>query len=172
MNSDEQTFNRKRVCYEQNFQQARSLNDQMNRLPALAITLTGGLWFGASLTQNIDTAIRFGLLFFAGVCNLALVLAAVRIRDVLESYLEQIRAFDPESFASGRPDKPRLGKLGSYSMIGVYASLLIIGAVLSFAGAFGFYWPFKQGRYWGVLALVALLVMVFLFLTTTRRELP
>ena len=137
----------------------------MNRVPTLAVTLTGGLWYGASLTQTVDTTIRLGLLLLAGVCNLALILASVRIRDVLQSYLEELKSFDPGSFASGVPSRPKLGRFGSYSMIGVYASLMGIGAVLSFAGAFGFYWPFEPSRWWGVLALVVVLGGLFLILT-------
>jgi hypothetical protein len=65
-------FEREKVCYEQNFEQFRSLNEQMNRVPTIAVTLTGGLWFGAAVTQNMDLMIRFALLVFAGLANVAL----------------------------------------------------------------------------------------------------
>ena len=157
MSPEEEEFSRKKVCYEQNFLHARSLNEQMNRIPTLAITLTGGLWYGASLTQGVDTAIRFGLLLLAGVCDLALVLTSIRIRDVLASYLEQVKKFDPESYASGRPSKPKLGALGNYSMITVYSVLMVIVASLSFSGAIVFYWPFSASKYWGVLGIFGVL---------------
>src|SRR5690606_11036982 len=105
MNDDNE---RMRVCYEQNFEQARSLNVQMNHVPVLAMTLTGGLWFAAGVTQGLPIDIRFALLLFAGLCNLALALAVLRIRDVLESYLEKLEEFYPKGFASGRPKKPKL----------------------------------------------------------------
>lgn len=170
MDANEEAFTRKRVCYEQNFQQARSLNEQMNRVPTLAITLTGGLWYGASAVNAVDASIRFGLLVLAGVCNAALILASIRIRDVLQSYFERLQAFDPESFASGRPSTPKLERLRSYSMIGVYASLMGIGAVLSFAGAFEFYWPFTFHRRWGLLALLIIFGSIFFALTRPARS--
>ncbi|MCZ7607028.1 MAG: hypothetical protein M5U25_13350 [Planctomycetota bacterium] len=122
---------RAQLAYQQNFEQFRSLNGQMNRIPALAMTLTGGLWFGAGATAHLDTEIRFLLLMFAGLCNLTLVLAAFRVRDVLESYLEKLKAFDSASFVSGKPSAPRLGKLGSYSMISAYSFLLVLSLVCS-----------------------------------------
>lgn len=170
MDANEEAFTRKRVCYEQNFQQARSLNEQMNRVPTLAVTLTGGLWYGASAVNAVDISIRFGLLILAGLCNAALILASIRIRDVLESYFERLKAFDPESYASGRPSSPKLGRLRGYSMIGVYTSLMGIGAVLSFAGAFGWYWPFTFHRRWGLLVLLVVLGGVFYVLNQRDRS--
>src|SRR5690348_16163492 len=111
----EETFEREKICYEQNFEQARSLNQQMNNIPTLSITLTSGLWFGAALTQNVDAVIRFGLLLLAGIYDLVLILILFRVRDVLESYLEKIEAFDKKNFASGKPLKPKLGQFGVYS---------------------------------------------------------
>jgi hypothetical protein len=124
-------FEREKVCYEQNFEQFRSLNEQMNRVPTIAVTLTGGLWFGAAVTQNMDLMIRFALLVFAGLANVALGLSCLRIRDVMQSYAEKIRAFNETSFASGRPARPTLGRFGDYSMIGIYAVLMVFAALLS-----------------------------------------
>jgi len=152
---------RQQVCYQQNFEQARSLNIQMNHVPVLAMTITGGLWFGAGVTQNLPTEIRYALLLFAGLCNLALILAVLRIRDVLESYLEKIQEFHPESFASGRPTTPKIAWLGSYSMISIYCALMLIGAIFSFSGAFWKYWPFDFSRWFGVGALVGMLLLVY-----------
>jgi hypothetical protein len=154
-------FDREKICYEQNFEQARSLNLQMNQVPVLAMTLTGGLWFGAGVTKDIPIEIRFALLLFAGLCNLAFVLAALRIRDVLESYLEQIEAFYEKSFASGRPKKPKIPWLGSYSMISIYCALMLIGAIFSFFGAFWKYWPFEFSKWFGVGVSIATLLILY-----------
>ena len=102
---NENKFEREKVCYEQNCEQARGLNNQMNRVPVLAMTLTGGLWFAAGVTENLYPEIRFGLLVFSGFCNLALIAAALRIRDVFHSYLEKLEQFNPDSFANGKPTK-------------------------------------------------------------------
>jgi len=153
MTQDEIVFEKEKVCYEQNFQQLRSLNDQMNRIPTIAVTLTGGLWYGASLTGHVDPAIRFGLIILAGFCDLALILACIRTRDVMQSYMEQIKQFNPDRYASGRPLKPVLKLMADYSMIGVYCYLMAIVAALSFLGATYYYWPFRFSRNLGFLAL-------------------
>jgi hypothetical protein len=161
-------YDRQKVCYEQNFQQARSLNLQMNQVPVLAMTLTGGLWFGAGVAKDLPIEIRFALLLFAGLCNLALILAILRIRDVLESYLEKIQAFYEAGFASGRPKNPKIPWLGGYSMISIYCTLMLIGAVFSIFGAFWKYWPFEFSKWFGVCALAATLVILRFYLFRRR----
>jgi len=164
-------FEREKLCYEQNFQQARSLNTQMNQVPVLSMTLTGGLWFAAGVVQNLQPEIRFGLLLFAGFCNIALILAAFRIRDVFHSYLERITQFRPESFASGKPANPKAPKLGDYSMIAIYCTLMGIGSVLSFVGAFGFFWPFGvHSQLIGVVVLFVILFVLYFSLFKRRCE--
>lgn len=157
-------FARQQVCYEQNFEHARTLNTQMNQVPVLAMTLTGGLWFGAGVTSNLPTEFRFALLIFAGLCDLALILSILRIRDVFESYLEKIEQFCPSSFASGQPTKPKMPWLGSYSMISIYCTLILLGAVFSFVGAFWQYWPFQTSRYIGIAILLVILLAMYLIL--------
>jgi hypothetical protein len=158
--SDE-SHDRHRVTYEQNFAQARNLNVQMNRVPALAMTLTGGLWFGAGFTEHLSKEMRFALLIFAGLSDLALIFAALRIRDVLESYFEKLKDFYPEGFASGKPTKPKLPWLGSYSMIVIYSMLMLLGGLFSFIGAFWRYWPFEGYRVIGVIVLAVLLGLTY-----------
>lgn len=156
--------NREIICYEQNFEQARSLNTQMNQVPVLAMTLTGGLWFGAGVTDNLDPEIRFALLLFACLCNIALILAILRIRDVFESYLEKIKEFNSSSFASGRPENPKIRRLGSYSMVSIYCVLMGIGSILSFFGAFFTHWPFQIPFWIGVITfLIGLAFIYFIF---------
>lgn len=136
-------FEREKASYEQNFEQARGLNAQMNQIPTLAMTLTGGLWFAAGVTEKMQTPMRFGLLIFAGLCNIGLVLAILRVRDVFHSYLEKLKTFHPPSYVDGRPTSPKMGRLGDYSMVTVYALLMLIASLLSLLGAFKFYWPFE-----------------------------
>jgi hypothetical protein len=164
MTAAERAYDREKVCYEQNFEQARNLNLQMNQVPVLAMTITGGLWFGAGVTNDLPMEIRFALLLFAGLCNIALILAVLRIRDVFESYLEKIEAFNKEGFASSRPKKPKVPWLGSYSMISIYSTLMLIGAFFSFFGAFWKYWPFEFSKGYGVGALVVTFLILYLYL--------
>ncbi|MBT3028827.1 MAG: hypothetical protein KME48_16850 [Candidatus Thiodiazotropha sp. (ex Ctena orbiculata)] len=158
-------FTREKTCYEQNFLQARSLNSQMNQVPVLAMTLTGGLWFAAGVTENIAPEIRFLLLIFAGFCNLALILVTIRTRDVFHSYLECIKAFHPASFASGKPIDPKVPFLCDYSMISIYCTLMLIAATLSFISAFSKFWPWLTVSRWaGIVVLALVLLMLYDYL--------
>lgn len=77
-----------KASFDQNFQQFRHLNDQMNRLPAFAVTLTGGFWYMALVVANYGRALgpveeslaRWGLMIFAGLCDLTLACIAIRVR--------------------------------------------------------------------------------------------
>jgi hypothetical protein len=168
MSEDE--LQRQKVCYEQNFAQFRSLNEQMNRVPTIAVTLTGGLWFGAALTKDMETTTRFALLIFAGLANVALGLSCLRIRDVMQSYLEKIRTFYEPGFASGRPERPTLGRFGGYSMIVTYTLLMGSAAVLSWMGAFSFYWPFPRFSAWWGVAIFAVLLLLAALVVLRRRD--
>ena len=128
-------YDREKTCYEHNWQQARKLNQQLNRVPITSMTLTGGLWFGAGLEAGVPDNYKAILLGFAGVCNLFLILAAYKIRDVFQSYLEKIREFHPDGFVIGRPEKPRLRSFGRYSMLNLYTTLMGIAAGISFIWA-------------------------------------
>ncbi len=164
-------FEREKVCYEQNFEQARSLNAQMNQIPTLAITLTGGLWFAAGVTEKMQTPMRFGLLIFAGLCNIGLVLAVLRVRDVFHSYLEKLRAFHPPSYVEGRPDAPKIGRLGDYSMVTVYALLMLVASLLSLFGAFTFYWPFDAKMIpFGIVVAIGSLATLSAFLYSNWKR--
>jgi hypothetical protein len=128
------------------------------------MTLTGLLWFGAGVTEYLPVEIRFLLLFFAGLCNQALVLAALRIRDLLENYLEKIKEFHPKSFALGKPANPDLPWLGSYGMISVYCVLMLIGGVFSFILAFWKHWPSDTGLWVCIVVCPTVLIAIYLIL--------
>lgn len=162
-------FTREKTCYEQNFQQARSLNSQMNQVPVLAMTLTGGLWFAAGVTKDIAPEIRLFLLIFAGLCNLALILVTIRTRDVFHSYMERIKAFHPDRFASGKPSDPKVPALGDYSMISIYCALMFIAAVLSFSVAIFKFWPWPSVSPWiGAIGLTFVLIVLYDYLISHK----
>lgn len=165
----DQDFEREKVCYEQNFEHARSLNAQMNQVPVLAMMLTGGLWFGAGVTSGLPTLFRFALLIFASLCDLALILAAYRIRDVFQSYLDKIEAFCPSSFAGGTPTNPKMPWLGNYSMISIYCALFLFGALFSVFAAFWKYWPFSFDVWIGVVIYLGVLAMIHAFTRSNSR---
>lgn len=76
----------KSEAYQQNYQQFRSLNQIMWQIPVLAMTLTGGLWFGVSRIPE-NTWLVTALLFTAVVGNGALFAVLFRFRHVMDCYL-------------------------------------------------------------------------------------
>ena len=95
-------FDREKHAYVQNCESMRSVNAQMNRLPTFSVTLTGGIWFGITLSSTINEYAAFGVLLLAGVANFCLILIAYRTRDVIQSYLETDRVISTVQFR-GRP---------------------------------------------------------------------
>jgi len=136
-----EAFEREKICYEQNFQQARSLNEHLHRIPTLSMTLTGGLWFGVGLKADVDPVFRSALLLFTGIGNLFLILVALKIRDVFQSYLEKISAFHPDSYVKGSPQKPTVKRMGKYTMLMFFLVLMLTAALMSFGGALYIGWP-------------------------------
>lgn len=76
-------FERAKVAYEQNFEQFRSLNQVMWQVPVIAMTLTGGLWFGAASVEAM-AGFQYLLLILAALANLGLVVVLARLRFVME----------------------------------------------------------------------------------------
>lgn len=90
--SDEQAAHEMRkAAFDQNHAAFRSLNQQMWQIPLISMTLTGGLWFGVSRVEDFPL-FQFALLFLAFAGNLILCLVIVRLRFVMEQYLEWLRA--------------------------------------------------------------------------------
>jgi hypothetical protein len=135
-------FERDRACYDQNFAQMRSLNEQMIKIPQVAVTITGGLWFVVGSNGELAKQVAFVFLFFGWVINFCLGVSCLRIRDVMQSYLERIQAFSEKNYASGKPEKPKLSSFSSYSMIKIYVFLMCLAGVLSLFMALEFYYPF------------------------------
>ncbi|MFN3828256.1 MAG: hypothetical protein ACK4NR_11615 [Micavibrio sp.] len=155
---------REQLSFQHNFEQARSLISQINHIPIIAITITGGLWYGAGVAEEIDDGIRFMLMVFAGVCNIAFSLSLLRVRDVLESYLEKIEAFNPATFASGKPKKPKMPLLQNYSVVRMFSLLMFIAGLCSFFVALLKYWPFSNDAYFYLFdAIAAYLILGYLF---------
>ena len=86
-----------KVAYEQNYQQFRSLNQIMWQIPVLAMTLTGGLWYGVS-TIDDDPLLVSILLLTALFGNLVLSGVLLRFRHVMGCYLDWLAKADPNGF--------------------------------------------------------------------------
>ncbi len=86
-------------AYEQNYLQFRSLNQIMWQIPVLAMTLTGGLWFGVS-TIDDDPLLVSILLLTAFFGNLVLSGVLLRFRHVMGCYLDWLKRADSEGYVN------------------------------------------------------------------------
>jgi len=126
-NSD---FEREKVCYEQNYLQFRSLNQIMWQVPIIAMTLTGGLWFGAAKVNNIQN-FQYALLVLAFIGNAGLIVILTRIRYVMGEYLDALRGFHPKGFVEAKGEN---WLTRSERVVGTFRLLLGISAVISLIG--------------------------------------
>jgi len=91
-------FERDKICYEQNCESFRGLNQLMWQVPVIAMTLTGGLWYGVATLNEMKAGIKTLLLLLAALGDLAFIVVLVRVRAVMAAYLEKIKDFNPGSF--------------------------------------------------------------------------
>ena len=125
----DEKFEREKACYEQNFEQSRSLNQIMWQVPVIAMTLTGGLWFGAASLDSMP-GFKYLLLSFGALANLGLMVVLTRVRYVMGEYLNAIKQFYPDHFvaADGK-------KFQSPSAVArTFCTLLFISAAISAIG--------------------------------------
>jgi len=120
-------FEKEKICYEQNYLQFRSLNNVMWQVPIIAMTLTGGLWFGADGTEDIF--FKTILLFLAAIGNFGLVIVLTRTRFVMGKYLDKIEGFSKEGFVLAAGDTLFTSKK---AVVRTFSILLILSGLLSF----------------------------------------
>ncbi len=112
-----------KAIYEQRCEDFRSLNGFLWQSPLIIMTLTGGLWFAVASFALSDSA-RTMLLVFAGLANLLMIGALIRLRWVMQSVLRDIRRYD---------GKHRIG--GNYIIVGIFSALLAMTAFGSFVAS-------------------------------------
>ncbi|QKS02334.1 hypothetical protein F9288_21420 (plasmid) [Sphingomonas sp. CL5.1] len=112
------------VIYDQRCQDFRSLNGFLWQSPLIIMTLTGGLWFAVA-SFDMSTGARSMLLIFAGLANLIMIGALLRLRLVMQSVLNDIRKLD------------NLHKIKfDFTIVILFSLLLLMAAIGSFvAGA-------------------------------------
>jgi hypothetical protein len=128
-NNTNDSIEREKLCYQQNFEQFRSLNQIMWQVPIIAMTLTGGLWFGVA---KIDAQVaQIGLLALAVLGNSGLIAVLHRTRFVMGEYLKKIKEFCPEAYVEAKGEGPFEG---GRTVVLVFQILLALSALLSLAG--------------------------------------
>jgi hypothetical protein len=88
--SDTQGSVTKSQIYEQRCAEFRSLNGFFWQIPLIVMTLNGGLWFAVA-SLDVTPVAKSAILCFAGVANLAMIVALIRLRGIMETLLTQIR---------------------------------------------------------------------------------
>jgi hypothetical protein len=127
-----------KTAYEQLCSDFRGLNTILWQMPVIFTTLTGGLWYAVASLDLTDYA-RSALLVFAGLANLIMIAALIRLRFVMERLRTKIVALD---------QRPSPG--GSYFTVGALSLLLLLTAVGSFVasacpGKWFLHFPSAQG---------------------------
>lgn len=133
---DEATkFQRDKAVFEQNCIQLRTLIQEFHKTPLMSATLTGGLVAVLSVFKQHDKQFE---IFAVVVCalvalfNTMIGISCIRIRDVMESYIEKASLFS-EDFGerSGKPSRPILASLGSFSIALGYAVMMWVTAAVA-----------------------------------------
>ena len=127
----DENFDRQRVCYEQNCETFRALNNIMWQVPVIAMTLTGGLWYGVA-TMHVTLVVRQGLLLFSTMGNIGLIFVINRTRRVMGAYLQRIEEFSPDAFPVR--SKSRFFWMRDNGVLITMSGLMAIGAFMSFVG--------------------------------------
>lgn len=95
------------AAYNQNSETFRALNSLMWQIPLIAMTLTGGLWFGVSSISKDSglTFLRPGLLLLAGVGDLVLIVILERLRHIIEEYLNWLGAAYSRGYVAAKGNR-------------------------------------------------------------------
>ena len=117
---------KEQIIYEQNCQDFRQLNTVMWQVPILAMTLTGGIWFGISTVQN-SPRIQIALWALTVISNIGFIFVLRRLRiDVMERILEEKRKFEDVKAVKGR-----------YTIIFIFSLVLGLTAGIGILGIGG-----------------------------------
>lgn len=125
------------ASYNQNYETFRSLNNLMWQIPLIAMTLTGGLWFGVSKVENY-LWFQAGLLLLALAGNAGLIVVLWRLRFIMGCYLDWMKEFNPEGHvaAVGTRFLTRSKTVRTaFQLLLALAALISGGLMLSIAGA-------------------------------------
>lgn len=127
---------RQKICYDQNCQHMRHLSQIMYQIPLIAMTLTGGLWYGVATLVNIEPLIKDSLLLLSAIANVCLIIIINRIRDVMAAYLIKIEIFHPSAFPRTDIPKRCFPLLRERGVCNTFCVLMGFAAVMSAIGIF------------------------------------
>ena len=142
MEKDERIkFEKDKIAYVQHSESFRHLNSQMWQVPIIAMTLTGGLWFGV-FTSNMTDIFAGWLLVFAGLCDLFFIPILWRVRHIMSLLINKLNTFNPDYAI-----KPANSAEGNCLVkrdklvVGLFTIMLFIASCISFSVATYRFWP-------------------------------
>jgi len=124
-------FERDKVCYEQNCETFRALNTLMWQVPIIAMTITGGLWFGIGSVSGLGIAAKGGVLLLSFIVNYGLIVVLRRIRYVMTEYLKITEKFNPDGHALAPGDS---WFTRSHVVINTFSLMLGLSGLMSLIG--------------------------------------
>lgn len=116
------------AAFTQNFETFRALNALMWQIPLIAMTLTGGLWFGVSSIKDMPL-MRSGLLLLATFGDLGLMVVLARLRHIIGCYLDWIEGAYPRGFV---PAKGKSWGTRAKTVKTTFQLMLLSAAIISF----------------------------------------
>lgn len=128
----ENQFERDKTCYEQHSESFRNLNNQMWQVPIIAMTLTGGLWFGI-YSNELPESTAFWLLLFCGTCDILFIFILWRVRTIMELIIEKLKNFNPGYAIDPRSTKWPLNQ--NKMVVIIFSFMLSFSALISFFAA-------------------------------------
>lgn len=128
------------IIYQENAETFRSLNQLMWQVPLIAMTLTGGLWFGVSRSDTLP-GLQLSLLGMAALGNFVLIFVLARLRYIMGEYLNWMQRFYPKGAVLAKGGKfwerPATVRTMFQIMLGVAT---IVSALLMTTTAFQAKW--------------------------------
>ncbi len=130
---DATKFQRDKAAFEQNCLQLRALIQEFHKTPLLSASLTGGLLAVMSVFKDHDEHFEHFVVVMCALIalfNAMIGLSCIRIRDVMQCYIEKASVFS-EDFGEkgGRPAKPIFKELGNFSIAIGYAIMMGVVAL-------------------------------------------
>lgn len=117
------------AAFNQNFETFRALNALMWQIPLIAMTLTGGLWFGVSKVEDAS-GFRLGLLALSLFGNVGLIIVLERLRFIIGRYLHWLSEAYPRGHVSAIGDsrftKGETVKRMFQAMLGFAAAISLV----------------------------------------------
>ena len=133
----------KAEAYQQNYLQFRSLNQIMWQVPVLAMTLTGGLWFGVSRIWDNELLVT-ALLATAMVGNLVFIAILFRFRHVMECYMQWLKSVDKRLYVEASSKEASTSPFERFvnqnKMVRSLFSLMLLWAAICSGALLVFYW--------------------------------